>query len=206
MTTADQGRYKTPGTVEMTESDRRRTGWAMALRGIVAVIFGLVAMRYPSAAAGAFVIIFAVFAFADAILEIVVASFLGRSGLRWGWYAVGALASLAAGIVAIAYPQITFFALVLLVGARAVVVGALEIGAAVSFRELDSRWLLGLVGAVSIVFGLLLFASPSRGGLALIWTIGIYAIILGVVLFALGIRLVGGRGHGIATRSHPAAA
>src|SRR5690349_5985244 len=108
------------------ESRRRRAGWAMALRGIIAVIFGLIALRYPGAAMGAFLIIFAVFAFADAILEFATATALGRLGLRWGLYVVGALASTAAGVLAIAYPRMTFLVLVLLVGARAIAVGIVE--------------------------------------------------------------------------------
>jgi len=186
------------------ESRRRRAGWAVALRGIVAVIFGLIALRYPGAAAKAFVIIFAVFAFVDAILELVTARALGRLGMRWGWYALGAVASVAAGILALAYPSATFLVIVLLVGARAIAVGILEMAAAFSWRELDGRWLLGLTGALSIVLGVLLFASPLQGGLALLWTIGVYAIVLGVMMFVLGVWVVGSSHHGAASR--PAAA
>jgi uncharacterized membrane protein HdeD (DUF308 family) len=193
-----------PDPVAALESRRRRAGWAMAVRGIIAVIFGLIAVRYPGSAAGAFVIIFAVFAFADAILEFVTASAMGRLGLRWGWYVVGALASIAAGILAIAYPRATFLVLVLLVGARAIAIGIVEMAAAFSWRELDGRWLLGLTGALSIILGILLFVSPAQGGLALLWTIGVYAIVFGVMLFVLGVRVVGSGHHG--STSHPAAA
>ena len=203
MTAATADHEDAPGALAVVESRRRHAGWAMALRGIIAVIFGLIALRYPSAAAGAFVIIFAVFAFADAILEFVAASALGRMGLRWGWYVFAALASIAAGILALTYPRMTFVVLVLLVGARAIVMGILEMGAAFSWRELDSRWLLGLTGALSIVLGILLFASPTRGGLALIWTIGVYAIVFGVMLFVLGVRVATSGGHG-ATSGHAA--
>jgi uncharacterized membrane protein HdeD (DUF308 family) len=182
----------------------RRAGWAIALRGIVAVIFGILALRYPSAAAGAFVVIFAVFAFADAIFDIVAATSMGRMGMRWGWYAFAALISIAAGVIALAYPQITFMTLVLLVGIRAVVLGMLEIGVAFSWKELDSRWLVGLTGVLSILLGVLLFASPSRGGLALLWTIGVYAIVVGVVLIGVGIK-VGATRHQLMS-GHAAAA
>jgi len=193
-----------PDPVADLESRRRRAGWAMALRGIIAVIFGLIALRYPGAAMGAFVVIFAVFAFADAILECVTARALGRLGLRRSWYVVGALASIAAGILAIAYPRVTFLVLVLLVGARAIAIGIVEMAAALSWRELDGRWLLGLTGALSIVLGILLFASPLQGGLALLWTIGVYAIVFGAMLLVVGVRVVGGGHHGRTSR--PAAA
>lgn len=167
----------------------------MILRGIVAVIFGIYALRYPSEAAGAFVIIFAVFAFADAILEFFIGVNFGRLGMRWGWYVFAGLASIAAGIVALAYPSATFLALVILVAARALVMGFLEIGAAASRSELDSRdrWLLGLTGVLSTVLAILLFASPSTGGLALVWTIGVYAVVIGASAIVLGARLLRSR-------------
>ncbi|HEY5927246.1 MAG TPA: DUF308 domain-containing protein [Kofleriaceae bacterium] len=167
----------------------------MILRGVVAAIFGVIALRDPSAAAGAFVFVFAVFAFADAILDFVVANMFRRTGMRWGWYAFAALVSIAAGIAALSYPQATFLVLVLVIGARAIVMGFLEIGAAAAWREHDSRWLLGLAGVLSIAFGILLFASPIAGGLALVWTIGVYAIVLGVAFLVAGARLVRTSGH-----------
>jgi uncharacterized membrane protein HdeD (DUF308 family) len=184
------------------ESRRRHAGWALALRGIVAVIFGLIALRYPSAAAGAFVIIFAVFAFADAILEIFAANAFGRMGYRWGWYVLGAIVSIAAGILALVYPRATFLVLVLLIGARAIVTGVFEMAAAISWRELDSRWLLGLAGAVSVVLGILLFASPSVGGLALLWTVGVYAIVFGIMFVVLGVRVGTSRHFAAHAASH----
>jgi uncharacterized membrane protein HdeD (DUF308 family) len=174
-----------------TESRIGKGGWAMILRGIIAVIFGLIALRYPGSAARAFVIVFALFAFADAILDFFVASTLGRAGMRWGWYAFAALVSIAAGVVALAYPQITFYALVFLVALRAIIMGATEVGAAFAWRDLrGDRWLLGLAGLLSVVFGILLFAFPAAGGLAVIYTIGIYAIVLGVAIGLIGVRLL----------------
>jgi uncharacterized membrane protein HdeD (DUF308 family) len=197
------GYESAPRTRAFLEEKHRTAGWALILRGIVAVIFGLIAVTDPRIAAGAFVIVFAVFAFADALLELFAASAFRRMGLRWGWYMVAALVSIAAGIVALAYPRETFVVLVLLVAIRAILAGGLELGAAIAWRELDSRGMLGLAGVLSIVLGLLLFASPSIGGLALIWTIGIYAIVFGVMMFITGARMVAG--HGTRT-GHAAAA
>jgi uncharacterized membrane protein HdeD (DUF308 family) len=177
----------------------------MILRGVAAVIFGLIALAYPGAAAGAFVIIFAVFAFADAILDFFIAATMGRAGLKWGWYVFAALISIAAGVVAIAYPSITFLALLFLVAARAIVTGFLEIGAAFSWRAHDDRWLLGVTGVLSVILGILLFSNPATGSLALIWSIGVYAIVLGAALAVLGIRMVRDR-HELEDRLAPAAA
>ena len=184
------------------ESTARHAGWVMALRGIIAVVFGVIALRNPSAAAGAFVIVFAIYAFADGILELFLAGQLGRAGQRWGWYLFGGIASVAVGIIALAYPSVTLIALVLLVGIRALMLGILDLIAAFSWEELDSRWLLGLTGVLSIVLGILLLASPVEGGVALLWLVGVYAIVFGVMLFGLGLRTVsavrqgGGHLHG----------
>ena len=186
------------GMISSIESGVHRAAWGIALRGLAAVIFGIIALKYPSAAAGSFVVVFAVFAFADALFEIVAATALGRSGMRWGWYAFSALVNVAAGVVALTYPQVTFMVLLLLVAVRAIVIGGIEIALAVSWRDLEPRWLLGLSGALSIVFGVLLFANPARGGLALLWTIGVYAIAFGVVMIVLGARLaMGERQHAL---------
>ncbi len=182
-------------TFPALESRARQAGWAMALRGVVAVIFGIIALRNPNAAAGAFVVVFAIYAFADGLRNFVLAGGLGRAGRSWGWYLFEGIASIALGIVALAYPSATLLALVLLVGLRAVVLGIFELGAAFSWEQFDSRWLLGLTGVLSIILGVVLFASPVAGGLALLWTIGVYAIVFGVMLIGVGVRVVRTDGH-----------
>src|SRR5262245_4120917 len=111
----------------------------MALRGVVALIFGIVALRNPNAGAGAVVVAFAVFAFADGIVDFVLAGSMARDGQRWGWYLFEGLVSIAAGIIALANPRLTLLALVVLVGVRAVVIGFLEFGAAFSWPGVESR-------------------------------------------------------------------
>lgn len=172
------------------ESTARQAGWAVALRGVLAVIFGVIALRSPGAAASAFVIVFAIYAFADGILDFVLAGQLGRAGQRWGWYLFEGIATIAVGVIALAYPTVTLVALVLLVGIRAITVGIFELVGAFSWEGLESRWLVGITGVLSILFGILLLASPAAGGLALLWMIGVYAIVFGTMLFALGLRLL----------------
>ena len=167
----------------------RRSAWGIVLRGVIAVVFGIVALRSPSVAMSAFVIAFAIYAFADAILDFVLAAQLGRAGHRWGWYLFEGIASFGLGLIALANPALTLVALVVLVAIRAVVVGGLEIVGAIAWKT-DARWLFGLTGALSVVLGVLLLAQPGIGALALAWTIGVYAILLGVMLFALGLRVL----------------
>jgi uncharacterized membrane protein HdeD (DUF308 family) len=171
------------------QSISRQMGWAMTLRGLIAVIFGVIALRSPGTAAGALVIVFAIYAFADGLLEWFLASQLGRAGQRWGWYFFAGLASIALGVIALTYPGPTLLALVLLVGIYAIVQGVFSLVAAFSWEGIDSPWLLGLTGVLAIILGILLLASPGLGGLALLWTIGVYAILFGVGLFVLGMRM-----------------
>ncbi len=177
------------------ESIARQAGWGIVLRGILAVIFGVIALRSPGDAAGAFVIVFAIYAFADGILDFFLAAQFGRAGQRWGWYLFEGIATIAVGVIALAYPAVTLLALVLLIGIRAIAVGVFELVGAFSWEGLESRWLVGITGFLSILLGILLLASPASGGLALLWTIGVYAIVFGTMLFALGLRLLSAERH-----------
>jgi uncharacterized membrane protein HdeD (DUF308 family) len=113
-----------------------------------------------------------------------------RSSRGQWWLALLGVVGVAAGIITLFYPGITALALVLIMGANAVVSGALEISMAVRLRrEIRGEWLLGLAGAVSIAFGVLVFLFPGAGALALVWLIAVYAILSGVLFIALGLRL-----------------
>ncbi len=186
-----------PPSVSALGGSVRRIGWTMALRGLLAIAFGIIALRNPNAAAGAFVVVFAIYAFADGLLDFLLAGTLGRAGQSWGWYVVEGIATIALGVVALTYPQVTLVALIFVVALRAIIIGMLELGAAFSWEGFDSRWLLGLTGVLSIILGIMLFASPGAGGLALLWAIGVYAIVLGVVLIAQGARFVRADGRGL---------
>ena len=190
------------------ESTARKSGWAVTLRGILAVFFGIIALRSPNLVAGAFVVIFAIYAFADGILDFVVAGQRGRAGERWGWFVFEGLVSIALGVIALAYPHITLLVVVLLIGIRAIVSGIFEVVAAFSWEGGESRWLMGITGVLSIMLGILLLGSPAVGGIAILWTIGIYAIVFGVMLFALGLRMLSTEHHverDVAQMQRPAA-
>jgi uncharacterized membrane protein HdeD (DUF308 family) len=166
------------------------TGWMIATRGLLAIIFGVITLVNPRAAAIAFVAIFAAWAFIDAAFAFVAAARRGRWGLRWGWFLFEGLVSIAAGVIALAYPKLTLIALVFIVAIRAMALGFLEVGGALSWRGGDrgERWLYGVAGILSLLFGVLLIVQPFVGALALLWTIGIYAIIFGVAQLIAGLR------------------
>jgi uncharacterized membrane protein HdeD (DUF308 family) len=166
-------------------------GTLTLLRGVVAVAFGLIALANPGATAGALVIVFAAWAFVDAALEIAAAVRRGKAGRPWGWFAFEAFVSAVAGVVALAYPAITMLVLVILVAVRAIFLGVLEIAHAISWKDLPARWLRLVTGLVSILFGALLFWRPLVGAMALVWTIGIYAVVFGMMSVVHGIEIFG---------------
>ena len=178
----------------------------MALRGPGVVAFGVIALTRPGATALALVIVLAAWAFMDGIFAFWSAAHRGRVGMSWGWFAFEGIASIAVGIAALAYPGLTMLALIILVAIRAIALGVLEIGGAFAWRGLESRWLYGLAGLVSLVFGGLLLWQPLVGGLALVWTIGVYAIVIGVMVFVAGLRIHGLQQQGTFTTRTPHAA
>jgi len=168
----------------------KHVGWAMLLRGLVAIAFGIVALRSPGIAAGALVVVFAVYAFADAVLDFTLASQLGRAGERWGWYLLAGLVSVTLGVVALAYPGVSLLTAVFVIAVYSIIHGILGIATAFSWEGADSRWLLGLAGVLGVLLGLLLLGSPVAGGVALLWTIGVFAICWGAALLVFGVRVL----------------
>ncbi|HEY3821532.1 MAG TPA: HdeD family acid-resistance protein [Polyangiaceae bacterium] len=167
------------------------TVWPFAIRGVLSILFGIVALAAPVVTATALVLVFAAWAFIDGVVALVAAVQRGRAHRSWAWLTFEGLVSLGAGIVAVVYPGLTVLILTLVVAVRALLLGALAIGAAARWKEMPSRWVALLTGIVSIVFGALLVWQPLVGALALIWTIGAYAIVFGVMTLGLAIHIHG---------------
>ena len=169
--------------------------WALLLRGIAAVLFGLVALFWPGITLYVLIIFFGAYALVDGIFAIV-AGVRGVGGRRWLLMAVGVLGVLA-GLIAFFYPNITALVLLYVIAFWAILTGILEVVMAISLRsEIENEWLMGLSGVLSVVFGVLLAALPRVGLLSLVWLIGIYALIFGVALIVLSLRLRGHRQEG----------
>jgi uncharacterized membrane protein HdeD (DUF308 family) len=167
----------------------RMRWWALALRGLFAVIFGLLAFFTPVPAMMSLVIVFGIFALADGVVGLVGAFGRARNGETWGWLAVGAVASIVLGVLAILMPGLTAKALTLLVAVHAAVFGAIFLFSAVKFDGDHGRWWLVAAGVSSLVFAILIFANPMAGAIALTWVIGGWALVLGVLMIALGFKL-----------------
>ena len=172
-----------------------RNWWLLALRGVLAILFGLAAFAWPGATVAALVLLFGAYALVDGIFALVAAVLRATRHERWGMLLLEGLAGIAIGVLTFIWPGMTALVLLYLIAAWAVVTGILEIAAAIRLRqEIDNEWLLALAGAASVIFGLLLFFRPGAGALAVIWLIAAYAIVFGVLLIALAWRLRNWRG------------
>jgi uncharacterized membrane protein HdeD (DUF308 family) len=163
--------------------------WALALRGVAGILIGIVAFVWTGTALAFLVALTAAYLLVTGVLALM-AGFLGRS---WVLGLQGVL-SIGAGILAFILPGLTALALVYLVAAWAVLTGLLELGAAFLLRRvLRNEWLLVIGGIVSIAFGVLLVANPTAGMVTITWIFGAYALISGVLLLAVALRLRGSR-------------
>jgi len=176
-----------------------RWGWVV-FRGVLAVLFGLFAFARPGAMAFSMVLVFGCYAFIAGIATVIAAARRGHAGESWGALLLDGLLGIAVGVLAVLWPARTALAFVWLIGAWALLTGILEIASAIKLRKLiQHEWLLGLAGAVSIAFGLLMFYRPIAGGLAVVWWLGAYALIFGASLVALAISLRTRRADAAAT-------
>ena len=166
--------------------------WSLVLRGVVAILLGLITFVWPGITFGALVILFGAYALLDGIFAIIGAWRASRAHERWGALVLEGVAGLIAAAITILWPAITALALVFVIAAWALVTGVLEIVAAVKLRkQVSGEWLLALAGVVSIIFAAMLVIFPLEGALAIALIVGIYAVIFGVLLIALGFRLRG---------------
>jgi uncharacterized membrane protein HdeD (DUF308 family) len=164
--------------------------WLLALRGLLAVIFGVVALIWSQATLSALVLLFGAFVLVDGIFNIASAIARGRQATPVWWLVMQGLFGIAIGVVTFFWPGVTALALLYLIAGWALITGIIEIATAIQLRkELEGEWLLGLGGLLSVLFGLLMVIWPTSGATALVWMIGIYAILFGVILIGLGLRL-----------------
>ena len=135
--------------------------WAVALRGVFAVIFGVLAIAWPGVTLGMFVMLFGVFALADGIFALA-AAFSGGSGRPWWALILKAIVSVLAAAVAFLMPGITALTLLYIIAFWAIVIGLMEIMVALRLRkEIQGEMFLVLSGAISILFGILVSRDPA---------------------------------------------
>ena len=177
--------------------------WAVALRGVVAILFGIAAFAMPLVTMLSLVVVFAAFSFVDGVFGIIMSVRGARTGERWVWLLLSGILGIVASAVAILWPGITVLAFVILVAAWALVSGTFMLISAFRLKIDHGRVWLVIGGIASIVFGILLVISPFIGALVLTFWTGAHALVLGATLLVLAYKL---RSHRTGQPSNLAAA
>ncbi len=165
--------------------------WAVGLRGLLGIAFGLICLLVPAAAILAIVLLFSAYMLVDGVLAIASGIKAARSGKRWGLLILEGVVDIAAGAVAFLWPGITALTFVILIAIWAIFSGALMLAAAFSLKIDHGRWWLALGGIASVIFGIVLLIAPVMGAVVLTWWLGAYAIVFGVLLLVLAFQLHG---------------
>jgi uncharacterized membrane protein HdeD (DUF308 family) len=167
-----------------------RNWWLLALRGVAAIIFGVLAFIVPGITLFVLVTLFGAYALIDGILAITNALRHRDENRQWWVLLLEGLVGVLVGIATFLWPGLTGLTLLYLIAVYAVFTGILEIIAAIQLRrELHNEWALILSGAISIILGVLLMTNPGAGAVGLIWAIGIYAIFFGILMLVLALRV-----------------
>lgn len=166
-----------------------RNWWAVLLRGILAIIFGVLAWLQPGITLATLVLLFGGWALVDGVLAVWAAIAGHRQDEDWWVLLLGGLVGIGIGVLTFTAPAVTALALLFYISVWAIGTGVLQIVAAIRLRrEIDGEWLYILGGLASVAFGVLLIARPGKGALAVLWLLGTYAVIFGVLLVVLAFK------------------
>jgi len=176
-------------------TDLARNWWLLALRGVAGILFGIGAFVWPGATLAALVIVFGAYVFVDGIFAVVAGIGMRRQLSLWWLVLLEGLAGIILGLLTFRSPDTTALVLLTLIAAWSIVSGIFEIVTALRIRTMiANEWLMILSGVVSIVFGALLIAQPGAGAIAIVWLLGAYALLFGMLTLMLALRLRGMRG------------
>lgn len=167
-----------------------RNWWALALRGVFAILFGVMALVWPGLTLATLILLFGAYALVDGIFAVVngIRSYGERE--RWWVTLLEGIAGILIGIVTFLWPDLTALTLLTIIGVWAIFTGVTEIVGAIQLRKvIEGEWMYILGGIASVVFGALVILFPGAGALSLTWLIGVYAIIFGALFIILAFRL-----------------
>jgi uncharacterized membrane protein HdeD (DUF308 family) len=168
----------------------KRHWWVPVIRGIAAIVFGIIAFAYPGLTIATLVLFFGAWVLIDGIFRVVGAIGHRASDPDWAFNLIIGIVGIIVGLLTFRAPQITALALIIYIAAWALMIGASEIALAVKLRrEIKGEWFLILMGLASIVFAILLLWNPVAGAAAVIWLIAWYAVVLGILAIFFGFRL-----------------
>jgi uncharacterized membrane protein HdeD (DUF308 family) len=173
-------------------AEAARHWWALAIRGALAILIGLIAFIMPGAFALGIAVLFGVFMLLNGIFA-TYAGIQARNTVRHWWaFLLEGLTGIVAGLLTILFPLLGVLVFIYFIAAWALITGLMQIMAAIRLREqIEGEWRMALSGVLSIVFAVLLAIWPESGAIAVSWLIGAYAILFGVILLALAFHLKG---------------
>ncbi len=164
--------------------------WALAFRGAIAILFAILTFAMPGMTLAVLVILFGAYALIDGVFAIIAAVRAAQGHRRWGPFLAEGIIGILAGIVTLGMPVAIAAILVYIVAFWAIVTGILEIVAAIRLRRhIPGEWLLILTGIVSVLFGIAACWAPVVGALAIVWWLGTYALIFGVLMLTFAVRI-----------------
>jgi uncharacterized membrane protein HdeD (DUF308 family) len=177
-----------------------RNWWLILLRGVCAIIFGVLTFIWPGITLLTLVLFYGAYALIDGAIALWSAIVGGEPAPRW-WLLIVGLLGIGAGLVTLLMPGVTALVLLYFIAFWAILTGVMQIVGAIRLRkEIDNEWMLAASGVLSVLFGVILIVQPGAGALGLLFVIGAYAVIYGVILIGLALRL---HNH---SHSHPVAA
>ncbi len=174
----------------------KKNWWLLALRGLFAIVFGILAFAWPGITLFALIWLFGIYALLNGILSLVLAWNAPKGAPRSGSLILGGILGVAAGLIAFIMPGITALTLLIVIAIWAIVTGIMEIAAGIRLRKvIDNELLWILAGLLSVAFGVILLVRPAAGAIVLVWWIGGFALLFGILLVVLAFRI---RRHGTA--------
>lgn len=169
-----------------------RNWWIVAVRGVLAIVFGILALVWPDTTKLALVLLFGIFAFVDGFSAIAAGIALAPYFKRWWALLLEGLTGGVIGVLTFSWPNVTGLVLLYFIAVWAVITGIFEIVAAIQFwKVVSGEWTMILSGILSVLLGVLLFAFPSAGAVGIVWIIGMYAIAFGIMGLIFAFRLRG---------------
>jgi uncharacterized membrane protein HdeD (DUF308 family) len=169
-----------------------RNWWVLLLRGIVAILFGVLTFMRPGISLASLVLLFGAYALADGVLGAWTAISHRKDRENWWVLLLEGVLGIGVGVLTLVKPGVTALVLLFYIAIWAIATGVLEIVTAVRLRkEIQGEWMLVLAGLASVAFGVLLMAAPGAGALAVLWLIASYATLFGILFVALAFRVRG---------------
>ena len=181
--------FDTPGHMEAMSTLLAQNWWAVALRAVFAILFGLIALFVPGATILSLVLFFSAYMVVDGVFGIIAAVRAASQHQRWGLLVLEGLADIFVGVVAFLWPGLTVLTFVILMAAWSIVTGVLMTMAAFKLNPTYGRGWMIFSGVVSVLFGIALALSPLVGAVVLTWWLGAYALVFGISLLVVAFKL-----------------